>query len=99
MFVTFESVRTPSVASAFHPEGSPVTVTVSDVDNNVLGTCQITEALNATKMAPFNVPWTAPLVFDRASVTISATASAAVRFGVFHLPYTETGYTVKAPGH
>ena len=79
--------------------GTVYTVTVSDVDSNVLGTCQITEALNATLLAPFNVPWTAPLVFDRASVTISATASAAVRFGVFHLPYTETGYTVKAPGH
>ncbi len=92
-----------SVAYLGYPASNPVyAVTVADVDGNVIGTCSAPNTTlaptTATKLSPMDIPWIAPLVFDRASVTISTTAAAGVRFGVFHLPYTETGYTARAPG-
>ena len=88
-----------SVLYAGYPaSGATYVVTMTDVDGNVLGTCNVVEPAVATAEAPFEVPWTAPIPFDRMAITISTTAAAGIRMGSFHLPYTDANYTVRYPG-
>lgn len=47
--------------------------------------------------ATYTVPWTAPLVFKKMAIYITATATTAVSIGTFFCRYQEAGYTNRTP--
>lgn len=49
------------------------------------------------KPSVYTVPWTAPLVFKKMALYISATASASVSFGTFFARYQDAGYSNNRP--
>ena len=79
--------------------GTTYNIAVQDVNANVLGSTSITTSTTPTTIAPFDVTWATPIVFDRAAVNISVPAQAGVRLNAFHLPAALTDYTVRAPGN
>jgi len=82
--------------------GNLYNVSVQDVNGNVLGSSAIytgyTESA-ATFLAPFDITWPSPIVFNMASVSVSTTAQAGVRLGSFQLPVSQSGFTSRAPGN
>ena len=48
----------------------------------------------AAQIAGYDIPWSAPFVFDRMSVNVTVTAAAGVRLGAFMVDYAEEEYTV-----
>jgi hypothetical protein len=75
---------------------------MKDVNGNVLGTSAIytgyTESA-ATFLAPFDITWANPIVFNMASVSVSTIAAAGVRLGSFQLPVSKSGFTSRSPGN
>jgi len=49
---------------------------------------------SAAAMAAAQVPWAAPVIFDRVQIQIVATAAANLRMGDFLIEYEEEAYTV-----
>lgn len=49
------------------------------------------------KPSVYTVPWTAPLVFKKMALYITATASASVSFGTFFARYQDLGYSNNRP--
>jgi hypothetical protein len=41
----------------------------------------------------YNVPWTAPVVFQKMSLQVQASATSALAIGSFYGRYQQTGYT------
>ena len=82
--------------------GNLYNVSIQDVNGNVLGSSAIytgyTESA-ATFLAPFDITWPNPLVFNMASVSVSTTAVAGVRLGSLQLPVSQSRLTSRAPGN
>jgi hypothetical protein len=82
--------------------GNLYNVSMQDVNGNVLGSSAIytgSPGNPATLLAPFDVTWANPIVFNMASVSVSTTAAAGVRLGSFQLPVSQSRLTSRAPGN
>jgi hypothetical protein len=79
--------------------GTSYAVSLQDINNNVLGITSVVTGTTYTPLSPFDITWSAPIVFDRMSLNISVPAAAGVRLDSFHLPVTESGFTVRGPGN
>jgi hypothetical protein len=82
--------------------GNLYNVSIQDVNDNVLGSAAIytgSTETEATFLAPFDILWPNPIVFNMASITVSTTAAAGVRLGSFQLPVSQSKLTSRAPGN
>jgi len=79
--------------------GTTYNVAIQDVNDNVLGSTTVPTSATAAFIAPYDITWPSPIVFDRAAVNISVTAQAGVRLGSFALPVSQSRLTSRAPGN
>ncbi len=79
--------------------GTTYNISIQDVNANVLGATALATSATASFISPYDVTWTAPIVFDRASVNISVTAAAGVRLGSVALPVMQSRLTSRRPGN
>lgn len=54
-------------------------------------------ASSINRPATYNVPWTAPLVFNKMAIYLTATATGAISIGTFFARYQNAGYTNSVP--
>jgi len=79
--------------------GTTYNVAIQDVNYNVLGATTVPTGTTASFISPFDITWSAPIVFDRAAVSINVTAAAGVRLGSLALPVSQSMLTSRRPGN
>lgn len=84
---------TIELASAAGP--LPFAITTMSPRNVVFGTAALTtDPADLTCPDIYQIPWSAPIVFEKMSLTVTATASDALSIGTMYFRYQDTGYLI-----